>query len=146
MLHWYVSDQLCQVYLFKCLKDRSDDILLTCYDIVIWTCIFQPQKKKKDRRKGKGGDADDDDDDDVMLKLKKLSVQASDEEDEPGMKHHNQSSQWNQSYPHIFTHIIKQARLFFPQPSLPVKEARMLRFVIRLHCAFSLHSWHCWQY
>ncbi|CAK6978919.1 ATP-binding cassette sub-family F member 1 isoform X3 [Scomber scombrus] len=43
----------------------------------------QPQKKKKDRRKGKGGDADEDDDEDVMLKLKKLSVQASDEEDEP---------------------------------------------------------------
>uniref|UniRef100_A0A7N6AL87 ATP-binding cassette sub-family F member 1 n=1 Tax=Anabas testudineus TaxID=64144 RepID=A0A7N6AL87_ANATE len=42
----------------------------------------QPQKKKKDRRKEKGGDADDDDED-VMLKLKKLSVQESDEEDEP---------------------------------------------------------------
>uniref|UniRef100_A0AAQ5X321 ATP-binding cassette sub-family F member 1 n=1 Tax=Amphiprion ocellaris TaxID=80972 RepID=A0AAQ5X321_AMPOC len=41
----------------------------------------QPQKKKKDRRKGK--DADDDDDEDVMLNLKKLSVQASDDEDEP---------------------------------------------------------------
>ncbi|XP_049457517.1 ATP-binding cassette sub-family F member 1 [Epinephelus fuscoguttatus] len=41
----------------------------------------QPQIKKKDRRKGKG--ADEDDDEDVMLKLKKLSVQASDEEDEP---------------------------------------------------------------
>ncbi|KAI9541901.1 ATP-binding cassette sub- F member 1, partial [Dissostichus eleginoides] len=41
------------------------------------------QKKKKDRRKGKGGNAADDDDEDVMLKLKKLSVQASDEEDEP---------------------------------------------------------------
>uniref|UniRef100_A0A3Q1GZW9 ATP-binding cassette sub-family F member 1 n=1 Tax=Acanthochromis polyacanthus TaxID=80966 RepID=A0A3Q1GZW9_9TELE len=41
----------------------------------------QPQKKKKDRRKGK--DADDEDDEDVMLNLKKLSVQASDEEDEP---------------------------------------------------------------
>ncbi|KAK5854543.1 hypothetical protein PBY51_004729 [Eleginops maclovinus] len=41
------------------------------------------QKKKKDRRKGKGGVADDDEDEDVMLKLKKLSVQASDEEDEP---------------------------------------------------------------
>ncbi|XP_071357253.1 ATP-binding cassette sub-family F member 1 isoform X3 [Trachinotus anak] len=45
----------------------------------------QPQKKKKDRRKGKGGDADEEDDDDVMLKLKKLSVQASDEEDKPVM-------------------------------------------------------------
>ncbi|XP_034748299.1 ATP-binding cassette sub-family F member 1 isoform X1 [Etheostoma cragini] len=43
----------------------------------------QSHKKKKDRRKGKGGDVDDDDDEDVMLKLKKLSVQASDEEDEP---------------------------------------------------------------
>ncbi|XP_034058130.1 ATP-binding cassette sub-family F member 1 [Gymnodraco acuticeps] len=41
------------------------------------------RKKKKDRRKGKGGNAADDDDEDVMLKLKKLSVQASDEEDEP---------------------------------------------------------------
>ncbi|XP_029299073.1 ATP-binding cassette sub-family F member 1 [Cottoperca gobio] len=40
----------------------------------------QSQKKKKDRRKAKGGDADEED---VMLKLKKLSVQASDEEDEP---------------------------------------------------------------
>ncbi|XP_026205316.1 ATP-binding cassette sub-family F member 1 [Anabas testudineus] len=44
----------------------------------------QPQKKKKDRRKEKGGDADDDDED-VMLKLKKLSVQESDEEDEPAI-------------------------------------------------------------
>ncbi|XP_042362019.1 ATP-binding cassette sub-family F member 1 [Plectropomus leopardus] len=43
----------------------------------------QPQKKRKDRRKGKGGNADDDDNEDVMLKLKKLSVQASDEEGEP---------------------------------------------------------------
>ncbi|XP_035038774.1 ATP-binding cassette sub-family F member 1 [Hippoglossus stenolepis] len=41
------------------------------------------QKKKKDRRKGKGGDANEDDDANVMLKLKKLSVQASYEEDEP---------------------------------------------------------------
>ncbi|KAM6904303.1 ATP-binding cassette sub-family F member 1 isoform 2-T2 [Lycodopsis pacificus] len=41
----------------------------------------QSQKKKKDRRKGKSGDADDAED--VMLKLKKLSVQANDEEDEP---------------------------------------------------------------
>ncbi|KAM8767379.1 ATP-binding cassette sub-family F member 1 isoform 2-T2 [Acanthopagrus schlegelii] len=45
----------------------------------------QPQKKKKDRRKGKGGDVDEDDEEDVMLKLKKLSVQASDEEDEPAI-------------------------------------------------------------
>lgn len=52
----------------------------------IWNRSFQPQKKKKDRRKGKRGDADEDaDDEDVMLKLKKLSVQASDEEDEPGL-------------------------------------------------------------
>ncbi|KAM7372707.1 hypothetical protein PAMP_007610 [Pampus punctatissimus] len=43
----------------------------------------QPQKKKKDRRKGKGGDTNEDDDEDVMLKLKKLSVQVSDAEDEP---------------------------------------------------------------
>ncbi|XP_077363483.1 ATP-binding cassette sub-family F member 1 isoform X2 [Festucalex cinctus] len=43
----------------------------------------QPHKKKKERRKGKGGDGGNDSDEDVMLKLKKLSVQASDEEDEP---------------------------------------------------------------
>ncbi|XP_061615751.1 ATP-binding cassette sub-family F member 1 isoform X1 [Phyllopteryx taeniolatus] len=43
----------------------------------------QPHKKKKERRKGKIGDADNESDEDVMLKLKKLSVQASDEEDEP---------------------------------------------------------------
>ncbi|CAJ1083624.1 ATP-binding cassette sub-family F member 1 [Xyrichtys novacula] len=42
----------------------------------------QPQKKKKDRRKGKGAGDDDDEGEDVMLKLKKLSVQASDEEGE----------------------------------------------------------------
>ncbi|XP_047460892.1 ATP-binding cassette sub-family F member 1 isoform X2 [Mugil cephalus] len=42
----------------------------------------QPPKKKKDRRKGKGGNADGDDDEDVMLSLKKLSVQASDEDNE----------------------------------------------------------------
>ncbi|XP_077142090.1 ATP-binding cassette sub-family F member 1 [Ranitomeya variabilis] len=41
-------------------------------------------KKKKDRRKHKGGDDDDDDDDDdeITEKLKKLSVQPSDEEEE----------------------------------------------------------------
>ncbi|XP_053302843.1 ATP-binding cassette sub-family F member 1 isoform X2 [Pleuronectes platessa] len=43
------------------------------------------QKKKKDRRKGKGGDASEEDDANVMLKLKKLSVQASYEEDEPAI-------------------------------------------------------------
>ncbi|XP_060948457.1 ATP-binding cassette sub-family F member 1 [Limanda limanda] len=43
------------------------------------------QKKKKDRRKGKGGDANEDDDANVMLKLKKLSVQASYEDDEPAI-------------------------------------------------------------
>ncbi|XP_057683904.1 ATP-binding cassette sub-family F member 1 isoform X1 [Corythoichthys intestinalis] len=42
----------------------------------------QPHKKKKDRRKGKAGDAGNESDEDVMLKLKTLSVQASDEEDE----------------------------------------------------------------
>ncbi|KAM9838659.1 ATP-binding cassette sub-family F member 1 isoform 2-T2 [Aulostomus maculatus] len=42
----------------------------------------QPHKKKKDRRKGKGGDADEEDEEAVMLKLKKLSVAGSDEEDE----------------------------------------------------------------
>ncbi|XP_034016418.1 ATP-binding cassette sub-family F member 1 [Thalassophryne amazonica] len=41
----------------------------------------QPQKKKKDRRKGKSADEGDDD---VMLRLKNLSVQASDEEDDSG--------------------------------------------------------------
>ncbi|KAK5603831.1 ATP-binding cassette sub- F member 1 [Crenichthys baileyi] len=42
----------------------------------------QPQKKKE-RRKGKGVDVGENDDEDVMLTLKNLSVQASDEEDEP---------------------------------------------------------------
>ncbi|XP_030596815.1 ATP-binding cassette sub-family F member 1 isoform X2 [Archocentrus centrarchus] len=42
----------------------------------------QPQKKKKDRRKGKD-EAPDDEEDDVTLTLTKLSVQGSDEEDEP---------------------------------------------------------------
>ncbi|TMS17995.1 ATP-binding cassette sub-family F member 1 [Larimichthys crocea] len=65
------------------------------------------QKKKKDRRKGKGGDADEDDDEDVMLKLKKLSVQASDEEDEPA--------------------VIQCAFIFFPQSSPPPKETRRIR-------------------
>ncbi|XP_053346020.1 ATP-binding cassette sub-family F member 1 isoform X2 [Clarias gariepinus] len=41
----------------------------------------QPQKKKKDRRKGKAGDADDKDEE-VMQRLKKLSVQPSDEDEE----------------------------------------------------------------
>ncbi|MEQ2246045.1 hypothetical protein ILYODFUR_034235 [Ilyodon furcidens] len=41
----------------------------------------QPQKKKE-RRKGKGVDVGENDED-VMLTLKNLSVQASDEEDEP---------------------------------------------------------------
>uniref|UniRef100_A0A3P9HNX9 ATP-binding cassette sub-family F member 1 n=1 Tax=Oryzias latipes TaxID=8090 RepID=A0A3P9HNX9_ORYLA len=43
----------------------------------------QPQKKKKDRRKGKGGDVDEKDDENIRLTLEKLSVQASEEEDEP---------------------------------------------------------------
>uniref|UniRef100_A0A8C1SNP0 ATP-binding cassette, sub-family F (GCN20), member 1 n=1 Tax=Cyprinus carpio TaxID=7962 RepID=A0A8C1SNP0_CYPCA len=42
----------------------------------------QPQKKKKDRRKWKAGDDEDDDDAEVMQRLKKLSVQPSDEEEE----------------------------------------------------------------
>uniref|UniRef100_A0A3B5L7R2 ATP-binding cassette sub-family F member 1 n=1 Tax=Xiphophorus couchianus TaxID=32473 RepID=A0A3B5L7R2_9TELE len=42
----------------------------------------QPQKKKE-RRKGKGVDVGEKDDEDVMLTLKNLSVQGSDEEDEP---------------------------------------------------------------
>ncbi|XP_053494912.1 ATP-binding cassette sub-family F member 1 isoform X1 [Ictalurus furcatus] len=41
----------------------------------------QPQKKKKDRRKGKAADVEDEDED-VMQRLKKLSVQPSDEEEE----------------------------------------------------------------
>ncbi|XP_076864624.1 ATP-binding cassette sub-family F member 1 isoform X2 [Brachyhypopomus gauderio] len=41
----------------------------------------QPQKKKKDRRKGRGGEGDEEDED-VMHRLKKLSVQPSDEEEE----------------------------------------------------------------
>ncbi|KAI1902433.1 hypothetical protein AGOR_G00044710 [Albula goreensis] len=41
----------------------------------------QPQKKKKDRRKGRGGEGDDEDED-MMEKLKKLSVQPSDEEED----------------------------------------------------------------
>lgn len=43
----------------------------------------QSQKKKKDRRRGKGGDTDENEDADVMLNIKKLSVQDSDEEDDP---------------------------------------------------------------
>lgn len=46
--------------------------------------VKQPQKKK-DRRKGKGVDADEKDED-VLLTFKNLSVQASDEEDELGVK------------------------------------------------------------
>ncbi|KAI5607762.1 ATP-binding cassette sub-family F member 1 isoform X1 [Silurus asotus] len=41
----------------------------------------QPQKKKKDRRKGKAGDVEDEDED-VMQRLKKLSVQPSDEDED----------------------------------------------------------------
>ncbi|XP_066530661.1 ATP-binding cassette sub-family F member 1 isoform X2 [Hoplias malabaricus] len=41
----------------------------------------QPQKKKKDRRKGRGGEGDEDEEE-VMQRLKKLSVQPSDEEEE----------------------------------------------------------------
>ncbi|XP_063287407.1 ATP-binding cassette sub-family F member 1 isoform X2 [Pelobates fuscus] len=40
------------------------------------------EKKKKDRRKHRGGDDDDDEDKEITEKIKKLSVQASDEEDE----------------------------------------------------------------
>ncbi|KAM4549649.1 ATP-binding cassette sub-family F member 1 [Fundulus diaphanus] len=40
-------------------------------------------QKKKERRKGKGAGAAKNDDEDVMLTLKNLSVQASDDEDEP---------------------------------------------------------------
>ncbi|XP_014875391.1 ATP-binding cassette sub-family F member 1 isoform X4 [Poecilia latipinna] len=44
----------------------------------------QPQKKKE-RQKGKGVDVGEKDDEDVRLTLKNLSVQGSDEEDEPGI-------------------------------------------------------------
>ncbi|XP_068603021.1 ATP-binding cassette sub-family F member 1 [Brachionichthys hirsutus] len=41
----------------------------------------QPQKKKRDRRKVRGAESDEDED--VLLKLKELSVHASDEDEEP---------------------------------------------------------------
>ncbi|XP_014825101.1 PREDICTED: ATP-binding cassette sub-family F member 1 isoform X2 [Poecilia mexicana] len=44
----------------------------------------QPQKKKE-RQKGKGVDVGEKDEEDVRLTLKNLSVQGSDEEDEPGI-------------------------------------------------------------
>ncbi|XP_056876594.1 ATP-binding cassette sub-family F member 1 isoform X2 [Takifugu flavidus] len=60
--------------------------LATETDPVKPTEVKEPQgkqKKKKERRKGKNEDADEDEDDeDHMLRLKKLSLQASDEEDE----------------------------------------------------------------
>ncbi|XP_062866244.1 ATP-binding cassette sub-family F member 1 [Trichomycterus rosablanca] len=46
----------------------------------------QPQKKKKDRRKGKAGDAGEEDDEEIMQRLKKLSVQPSDEDEEEEVK------------------------------------------------------------
>lgn len=56
---------------------------------LITNSTFLPQqkkkeKKKKDRRKQKGGDDDDEEDREITEKLKKLSVQPSDEEEEPG--------------------------------------------------------------
>lgn len=44
---------------------------------------FPHQKKKKDRRKGKDA-AEEEEEKDHMLTLTRLSLQASDEEDEPG--------------------------------------------------------------
>uniref|UniRef100_A0A3B3TMK2 ATP-binding cassette sub-family F member 1 n=1 Tax=Poecilia latipinna TaxID=48699 RepID=A0A3B3TMK2_9TELE len=52
----------------------------------------QPQKKKE-RQKGKGVDVGEKDDEDVRLTLKNLSVQGSDEEDEPGMMFSSDSHQ-----------------------------------------------------
>lgn len=109
--------------------------------ISIWNCSFKPQKKKKDRRKGKGGDQDEDDDEDVMLKLKKLSVQASDEEDEPGMMFQDCSSWYNDSYSHARTVVFQCPCLSAPQLLPPVKETRRIRFVISLqwHTVLHLH-------
>lgn len=54
------------------------------YCIVPSTLFHQPQKKKKSRQKAKDNDADEDDLD-PMLRLQKLSVEASDEENETGV-------------------------------------------------------------
>lgn len=71
---------------------QTQKSLLDVEDLLM-TWIFQPQKKKKDRRKGKGGDVGGADKD-VMLKLKKLSVQASDEEEEPGKTDSKSEKEW----------------------------------------------------
>lgn len=53
-----------------------------CVYRVVNILHLPPQKKKKERRKGK--DAAEEDEEDHMLTLTRLSLQASDEEDEPG--------------------------------------------------------------
>lgn len=98
----------------------------------------QPQKKKKDRRKGKGGDANEDDEDnDVMEKLKKLSVQASDEEDEPGT---STSTLTHSSQCVLICSVLSHCSLSFcPQLWPPAKETRRIRFVVTLCSDTLLH-------
>lgn len=66
-----------------------------------------------------------------MLKLKKLSVQASDEEDEPGTPFQEWALQWNRHHPLTCTLIVQRS---IPQSSPAAKGTRRIRF------AFSLHS------
>lgn len=81
--------------------------------------IFPHQKKKKERRKGKNEDADEhDDDEDHMLRLQKLSMQASDEEEESGgtLKLYSQF---------LLKSLVSVMNwMFFPQSPAPTKEAR----------------------
>lgn len=92
--------------------------------------IFLHQKKKRERRKGKSEDADEDDDEDHTLRLQKLSMQASDEEDEPGGTYFRLqplrliSSQNSSDSDDLDV---------FPQSSSPAKEGRK-RFGGRVGC------------
>ncbi|XP_061764323.1 ATP-binding cassette sub-family F member 1 [Nerophis ophidion] len=62
-------------------EELQTDIKLEEVDEVTVSDPKQSHKKKKERRKGKGGDAAKDSHEDVTLKLKHLSVQASDDDD-----------------------------------------------------------------
>lgn len=81
-----------------------------------------------------------------MLNLKKLSVQASDEEDEPGKIAQEYIGLW---YVKVICAVISQrACLLFPQSS-PLKKETRKRYVISLqwhfvHDIVSLHLFTCW--
>lgn len=79
-----------------------------------------------------------------MLKLKKLSVQASDEEDEPGQIFQEVSPQWNYFIVTLVESLFS-LHSSFPQSSTPVKETRIWLASVMLHL-YLPEFFTCWQH